>query len=231
MAQNTFETLVEHFGFAPISAIDDVINSVNELLYTAIMGLEQFVLSELKSSEEVDQGIHQVETLLESLVDRHFDMFEIYALRNIFTIPDKLEIVLPHREGMDLTSDQTKEECVDQELDTMRKKVLAVKAMNYKLKEEISRTDKCVKKLERWKERLSFLLTTDKHYNVSPVIDTVRLVTDQLLAIKRTTSSLQSQVDDEKLKQFAIICDERESFVSTMVLRQTEQMKMQQHEQ
>ncbi|KAF0525183.1 Mis12-domain-containing protein [Gigaspora margarita] len=231
MAQNTLETLVEHFGFAPISAIDDVINSVNELLYTAIMGLEQFVLSELKSSEEVDQGIHQVETLLESLVDRHFDMFEIYALRNIFAIPDKLEIVLPHREGMDLTSDQTKEEYVDQELDAMRKKVLAVKAMNYKLKEEISRTDKCVKKLERWKERLSFLLTTAKHYNVSPVIDTVRLVTDQLLAIKRTTTNLQSQVDDEKLKQFAIISDERESFVSTMVLRQTEQMKMQQHEQ
>ncbi|KAF0525184.1 Mis12-domain-containing protein [Gigaspora margarita] len=188
MAQNTLETLVEHFGFAPISAIDDVINSVNELLYTAIMGLEQFVLSELKSSEEVDQG-------------------------------------------MDLTSDQTKEEYVDQELDAMRKKVLAVKAMNYKLKEEISRTDKCVKKLERWKERLSFLLTTAKHYNVSPVIDTVRLVTDQLLAIKRTTTNLQSQVDDEKLKQFAIISDERESFVSTMVLRQTEQMKMQQHEQ
>ncbi|KAF0525185.1 Mis12-domain-containing protein [Gigaspora margarita] len=158
-------------------------------------------------------------------------MFEIYALRNIFAIPDKLEIVLPHREGMDLTSDQTKEEYVDQELDAMRKKVLAVKAMNYKLKEEISRTDKCVKKLERWKERLSFLLTTAKHYNVSPVIDTVRLVTDQLLAIKRTTTNLQSQVDDEKLKQFAIISDERESFVSTMVLRQTEQMKMQQHEQ
>ncbi|CAG8733591.1 1002_t:CDS:2 [Cetraspora pellucida] len=231
MAQNTIETLVEHFGFAPISVIDDVINSVNDLLYTAIMGLEQFVLSELNSSEEVDQGIHQVETLLESLVDHHFDMFEIYTLRNIFAIPDKLEIVLPHREGMDFTLDQAKEERVDQELDAMRKKVLAVKAMNYKLKEEISRTDKYVKKLEKWKERLSFLLTTAKHYNVSPVIDTVRLVTDQLLAIKRTTVSLQSQVDDEKLKQFASTSDERESFVSTMVLRQTEQMKMQQHEQ
>ncbi|CAG8772792.1 15468_t:CDS:2, partial [Cetraspora pellucida] len=141
MAQNTIETLVEHFGFAPISVIDDVINSVNDLLYTAIMGLEQFVLSELNSSEEVDQGIHQVETLLESLVDHHFDMFEIYTLRNIFAIPDKLEIVLPHREGMDFTLDQAKEERVDQELDAMRKKVLAVKAMNYKLKEEISRTD------------------------------------------------------------------------------------------
>ncbi|CAG8727162.1 1152_t:CDS:2, partial [Racocetra fulgida] len=121
MAQNTIETLVEHFGFTPISAIDDVINSVNDLLYTAIMGLEQFVLSELNSSEEVDQ----VETLLESLVDHHFDMFEIYALRNIFAIPDKLEIVLPHREGMDFTLDQAKEERVDQELDAMRKKVLA----------------------------------------------------------------------------------------------------------
>lgn len=34
--------------------------------------------------------MHQLETLLESTVDKTFDKFEIYTLRNILTIPDDL---------------------------------------------------------------------------------------------------------------------------------------------
>lgn len=34
--------------------------------------------------------MHQLETLLESTVDKSFDKFEIYTLRNILTIPDDL---------------------------------------------------------------------------------------------------------------------------------------------
>ena len=34
--------------------------------------------------------MHQLETLLESSVDKRFDLFEIWTLRNILTIPDDL---------------------------------------------------------------------------------------------------------------------------------------------
>ena len=34
--------------------------------------------------------MHQLETLLESTVDKTFDKFEIYTLRNILTVPDEL---------------------------------------------------------------------------------------------------------------------------------------------
>lgn len=42
------------------------------------------------SSAEIENGVHQLETLLESTVDKAFDQFEIYTLRNILTIPDNL---------------------------------------------------------------------------------------------------------------------------------------------
>lgn len=39
---------------------------------------------------EVENGLHQLETLLEANVDKAFDKFEIYVLRNILTVPEDL---------------------------------------------------------------------------------------------------------------------------------------------
>lgn len=45
------------------------------------------------------QGIYRLETLLESAIDRHFDLYEIYVLRNTFQIPTDLipYMVLKHQ--------------------------------------------------------------------------------------------------------------------------------------
>lgn len=39
---------------------------------------------------EIENGLHQLETLLESTVDKAYDKFEIYVLRNILTVPEDL---------------------------------------------------------------------------------------------------------------------------------------------
>lgn len=39
---------------------------------------------------EIENGLHQLETLLEATVDKAFDKFEIFVLRNIFRVPDDL---------------------------------------------------------------------------------------------------------------------------------------------
>ena len=44
----------------------------------------------LDSTAEIENGVHQLETLLEATVDKAFDKFEIWTLRNILTIPDDL---------------------------------------------------------------------------------------------------------------------------------------------
>ena len=41
-------------------------------------------------ADEVEHGTHQLETLYENAIDRNFDAFELYALRNIFNIPEEL---------------------------------------------------------------------------------------------------------------------------------------------
>lgn len=42
------------------------------------------------AKDEIENGMHQLETLLEATVDKTFDKFEIYTLRNILTVPDEL---------------------------------------------------------------------------------------------------------------------------------------------
>lgn len=39
---------------------------------------------------EIENGVHQLETLLESKIDKNFDRWEIYVIRNILNIPDEL---------------------------------------------------------------------------------------------------------------------------------------------
>lgn len=39
---------------------------------------------------EIEEGVHKLETLLESNIDRNFDKFEIWALRNILCVPEDL---------------------------------------------------------------------------------------------------------------------------------------------
>ncbi|KAL9063977.1 MAG: hypothetical protein Q9157_008007 [Trypethelium eluteriae] len=114
----TTSLLTEHFRYTPITLLDDIINTVNELIYRAVNAVEEGLLSappavlgfqqkardenripeadsdgtELypESKTEIEEGAHQLETLLEATVDRNFDKLEIWALRNVLTVPDEL---------------------------------------------------------------------------------------------------------------------------------------------
>jgi kinetochore protein Mis12/MTW1 len=99
------------------SLIDDVINSINNLIYQAISSLESGLLSTPperlgfshaangstipdtdedgnvvypEARLEIENGLHQLETLLESTVDKAFDKFEIVVLRNTFRVDEEL---------------------------------------------------------------------------------------------------------------------------------------------
>ncbi|KAI0804058.1 Mis12 protein-domain-containing protein [Xylaria sp. FL0064] len=126
------ELLTEHFGHPPVSLIDDIINSVNILAERALNSVEQGLLNAPPSAlgfkapksqdesqqespaerakNEVESGTHQLETLLCASIDRNFDKFELYVLRNIFTVrPPELcnWIRLSHYDGLDFSSSST----------------------------------------------------------------------------------------------------------------------------
>ena len=58
----------------------------------------------IEAREEIENGVHALETLLEATVDKTFDRFEIYALRNILRVPEEVErwIRLEHYEVSEL---------------------------------------------------------------------------------------------------------------------------------
>ncbi|TRX94485.1 hypothetical protein FHL15_004640 [Xylaria flabelliformis] len=139
------ELLTEHFGYPPVSLIDDVINSVNVLAERALNSIEQGLLNASpatlgfkasksqsqsqsqqddqqqqqqqqlppaeRAKNEIESGTHQLETLLCASIDRNFDKFELYVLRNIFTVrPPELcnWIRLSHYDGLDFSSSATR---------------------------------------------------------------------------------------------------------------------------
>jgi kinetochore protein Mis12/MTW1 len=115
----TTELMTEHLQYAPLTLIDDVINSANAILYQAMEAFETYLHDTLIPSipsststatqaktfdldapqdperdalyKELEFGMVQVETLLENAVDRNFDAFELYVLRNVFNVPDDVD--------------------------------------------------------------------------------------------------------------------------------------------
>ena len=71
--------------------------------------------------------MHKFETLLEAAVDKNFDRFELYALKNLFGVPEEVDIVLPHYEALDFGISLEREEALDQELEILRQQVIMVR--------------------------------------------------------------------------------------------------------
>ena len=99
----------------PQTLIDEIINSVNLLVTDSLNIFENTINQSHRvfgypdgpdgpgslspaSQHEISNGMHQLETLLGALIDKNFDKFEIYVLRNVLTVPDGLVgwVRLPH---------------------------------------------------------------------------------------------------------------------------------------
>lgn len=112
--------------------IDDIVNSINILAFKATDAVEKGLLSadpvnlgfrippqtspeaqkaaaaiEETVKAEIENGVHQLETLLEAKIDKNFDKLEVYALRNILSVPPEVRdwIRLNHYQGLNFTLD------------------------------------------------------------------------------------------------------------------------------
>ncbi|GIJ83386.1 hypothetical protein Asppvi_002205 [Aspergillus pseudoviridinutans] len=170
----TTSLLTEHFSYTPLSLIDDIINSINNLIYQAISSLESGLLatpperlgfahannaSTIPDTDEdgnvvypeakleLENGLHQLETLLEATVDKAFDKFEIYVLRNIFTVPDDLLnwIRLSHHENLVL--DPSPNAPTPETIHALRKKLNETKKLNRSLKRESAQNEAVISQL------------------------------------------------------------------------------------
>lgn len=214
--------LTEHLGFAPLTLIDEVINDVNQIMYNCTDALERFLIKRRATQiqklrengdttlhpqndaifplDEIKLGAAELETLLVSHVDKNFDKFELYTLRNIFTIPmDLVEggwIRLKHHEEMEISpsddlddtnrnNDQIKPlvENINFELQ-LRKILLLQKRKATKLLQMLNQYKECVDKI---------ILTNS---NTKLLSDVAKTLKQHLQPLNENVYYILTQVDD-----------------------------------
>ncbi|KAG8629967.1 hypothetical protein KVT40_001586 [Elsinoe batatas] len=165
--------LTEHFRYTPLTLLDDIINSVNQLVFEAVNQIEESLLNadtetlgftkqegisdeefDAIARTEVEAGIVQLESLLNSVIDKNFDKLEIYTLRNLLTVSNVKEeeglenwIVLDHYRDLKETGDAAMEDATLESFETLRKKVQETDKLHRALKAEVARNEALLAKL------------------------------------------------------------------------------------
>ena len=236
----TTQLLIEHFGYKPISVIDDIINAINEIMYKCTEQLEQiFVDQKLQldkeraskksndmeddiivddvveeksyTIEDIRIGTATLESLLEHNINKNFDKFEVYALRNVFTLPENLieegYIRLRHHKLLNIDDENdgnqtvsqiesninNKIERITQEIEHQRElqKVLTQSLIKFKKILALS-------KIIRWKLEM-FMKNEQIVSNVMPIKDTILYLAKQTRETCQRMLSQKDELKDEEL--------------------------------
>ncbi|CVL00964.1 hypothetical protein FPRO06_05975 [Fusarium proliferatum] len=167
-----YELLTEHFGYPPASLLDDIINTVNVLADRALDSVERLLLSippqslgfsskhaskdgtpALPPGEaaklEIEHGTHQLETLLNASIDKNFDLFELYTMRNILTVrpDDQPYMRLAHYEGLDFSGSEGPDRPTTESVTALRRRLHASQRLHTALESERARNDALLGKL------------------------------------------------------------------------------------
>lgn len=154
------------------SLLDDIINTINVLADRALDNVERLLLSlpppklgfkqskkdsgkptAVPSDEaaklEIENGTHQLETLLNSAIDKNFDIFELYVMKNILTVKaqDRPFMQLSHYEGLDLATNNPDRPTLES-VTALRRKLQASQKLHVVLEAERARNDALLRKLK-----------------------------------------------------------------------------------
>lgn len=228
--------LTEHLGYTPLSLIDDVINSVNTIIYHGIDSLEVGLVSipperlgfkKLKEAavnsqdneddngakHELEEGLHKFETLMAASIDKRFDIFEIYTLRNILSMP--LELIkwvrLSHYE--DIPQSQTQSVPSTETIEQLRRRLVATRHTTHRLTTEVNRNEALLKQLRsvvgeeaasKSLPNMSFLASNVVNQPFSgqqPIATNVQFTASQLSALKSSVVELKDRLASLKNTQ------------------------------
>ena len=101
-----------------------------------------------EAKSEIEEGLHKLETLLESNVDRNFDKFEIYILRGVLNVPEELVpwVRLGHYEGIQLPTARGKMPTAE-EVQQLQHKLRQTKKLNVALDATVQRNNAALEQL------------------------------------------------------------------------------------
>ncbi|KAG5800448.1 hypothetical protein H9Q69_000487 [Fusarium xylarioides] len=167
-----YELLTEHFGYPPVSLLDDIINTVNVLADRALDSVERLLLSippqslgfsskhaskdgtpalppDEAAKLEIEHGTHQLETLLNASIDKNFDLFELYTMRNILTVrpDDQPYMRLAHYEGLDFSGSEGPDRPTTESVTALQRRLHASQRLHTALESEKARNEALLGKL------------------------------------------------------------------------------------
>lgn len=231
--------LTEHLGYPPITVVDDVINAVNHILYKCTRAMETYLKERQEDNigdeiwkrledREIKEGTVKLETLLENQVDKNFDKFELYALRNIFTIPSELVeggfIALDHHQG--IFEDLQKTDKVDvsnEEIKQLIEHIQIELKCRKLLKLQIEKGKRILRILNDFKESIKFLsdesidkLTFDNKKliaQLSPIEDNLKFTLNQADNLVKEILLLHEKIVGRKL-DFKFTPNKRDYYVN-----------------
>ncbi|TPX37735.1 hypothetical protein SmJEL517_g00623 [Synchytrium microbalum] len=222
---STQETITEHLGFAPSQLIDDVINTVNELLYQTMTSLAQFVEEQMDPGDEVDRGMAEIETLMEHSVDKYFDKFELFVTKNVFSVPKGLSIPSPQYQGLNLNVTAADEESIDQELAAARKRLLASRMLNHRLKTETELARQQIGLLQPLRNQMLRLESIPVDCHVSPLPAYLTQLADSITSMRTAYENTTTQLSRTSLSSLISRASKRSQYLSSAIAHHMEERK------
>ena len=100
-----------------------------------------------QARQEIEEGLQKLETLLNATVDKNFDKFEIYMLRNILSVPSDLTdwVRLKHYDGVSF--DVPRDAPTADSIHLLRRKVAASRTLSKSLMQEQARNEALLQEL------------------------------------------------------------------------------------
>ncbi|KAK6909605.1 hypothetical protein I203_103626 [Kwoniella mangroviensis CBS 8507] len=157
----------ELVGFQPRKLCDDISEVARQQVYVTISAIESWAREKSnhnpKYETELITGLVALETLLESHVDKAFDKFTAWVLRNAFEFSPELEVVLPWQKGLDFQRGEyvanlpKGQDTLDENLDEMRLKVEQARLLAHKLDLAEEKLDRRINIAKQRKAEVGFI--------------------------------------------------------------------------
>jgi len=159
-----------------------------------------------EARREIEEGLHKLETLLSSTVDKNFDKFEIYVLRNVLSVPPDFAnwIRLSHYEG--ITRPPPESVPSPEAIQQLRRKLAVSRHVSRALTSEYSRNEATLSQLramldpkseDTLRPNLSFLTSIVSQQSFSgqqPLTTNTKFALSQLPALKSSLVDLKAKL-------------------------------------
>ncbi|ORY28136.1 hypothetical protein BCR39DRAFT_208631 [Naematelia encephala] len=202
--EDRMQLIHELVSFHPRTILDQITEAARDVIYPIVGGIEGWGEHQAEGmGEDVDRelaiGLHALETLFETHVDKAFDRFTAWCLRNAFDVPADLDVVLPWHAGLDFQRGEhvaalpKGEAGVVESLDQLRGRVEQMRLLSQRLEGAEKILDRRLEIAKQRKAEIGFVQEVLASSGLSPLSPKVSTILSSLQSLHTTLQPLEIQ--------------------------------------